>query len=136
MKVQNVFIICLLVLPLTCGMHKTHLKPFLLHHKQCVHDVMTLLHYFWYCSMYYPGVWVKLAQDKLCFGRSITILTRHCDRSLFIHYFKHCHQCIFIYTNTEKIHHKFHNSLRRFTYIHALIKKLSTTLLNPLSQNG
>jgi len=33
MKVQNVFIICLLVLPLTCGMHETHLKPVLLYHK-------------------------------------------------------------------------------------------------------
>jgi len=43
-KMQNEFIICLLALSLTCGMHETHLKPVLLHHKQSVHDVMT---YFW-----------------------------------------------------------------------------------------
>ena len=64
-KVQNVFMICLLMLPLTCGMHETHLKPVKLHHKQCAYDAITLLHYFWY----YPGVWVKLeiaVQGKLC----------------------------------------------------------------------
>jgi len=47
--------------------------------------------------MYYPGVWVKLeivVQDKLCFGRSSTVLTRYSDRSFFIHYLSTANEAI------------------------------------------
>ena len=104
---------------------------------------MTLLHYFWHCTMYYPGVRVKLAQDKLCFGRSITILTRHCDRSLFIHYFEHCTVClksfqrlvhsvyIKLLTNKSKKYHR----IFKFT-AYKLIGKLPCTYIERLLHVG
>jgi len=47
--------------------------------------------------MYYPGVWVKLeivVQNKLCFGRLSTILSRHSDRSFFLHYLSTAYEAI------------------------------------------
>ena len=42
MKVQNVYVICLLVFPLTCGMCETDLKPFYFIINRC-YDLATLL---------------------------------------------------------------------------------------------